>query len=454
MRILAIDDDVALGRSLQIHLARAGHQVDVVYTVADALDRLIGGGFDLAFVDLNLPDGTGLDILGRLRDIRHNTLSVMITGAQDSKSTIEALRLGAFDFIRKPLDLDAVMLTVDKATHHFEQGASGTAIPIHLPAGQGPHEIVGAHPGIIDVLKQIAMSAESRIPVLIQGETGTGKELVARALHQSGSPSAPFVAVNCSAVVSTLLESELFGHAKGAFTGADTDKPGKMEIAGDGTIFFDEIGDMSYDLQAKLLRVLQEKEFERVGSSKPIAFRARVVAATHRNLKAMANEKKFRDDLYYRLAVSTIEVPPLRERQSDIPKLAENMLARLGQELHKEIQGIDEPALKHLSNYDWPGNIRELNNVLTRAVLLVRGPIITESIVHTAMGHTPPSIPPPGEFKSLREAEKDHVLEALSLTDWNISKASELLDITRVTLRKKIEDYGLARPGAILDTQD
>lgn len=454
MRILAIDDDVALGRSLQIHLARAGHQVDVVHTVDEAIDRLIGGGFDLAFVDLNLPDGTGLDILGRLRDFRHNTLTVMITGAQDSKSTIEALRLGAFDFIRKPLDLDAVMLTVDKATHHFEHGESGRAIPIHLPEGQGPHEIVGAHPGIINVLKQIAMSAESKIPVLIQGETGTGKELVARALHQSGSPAAPFVAVNCSAVVSTLLESELFGHAKGAFTGADADKPGKMELAEDGTIFFDEIGDMSYDLQAKLLRVLQEKEFERVGSSKPIAFRARVVAATHRNLKSMVGDKKFRDDLYYRLAVSTIEVPPLRERQSDIPKLAENMLARLGQELHKELQGIDEPALQHLSTYDWPGNIRELNNVLTRAVLLVRGPIITDEIVQTAMGRTPSAVATAGEFKSLREAEKDHVLNALNLTDWNISKASELLDITRVTLRKKIDDYGLAKPGLILDSQD
>lgn len=446
MRMIVIDDDKALGRSLQIHLERVGHSVDIVHKGAEGLGLLVENGYDMAFIDLNLPDMTGIDILRKFRDIRHNTFTVMITGMQDSKSTIEAVRLGAFDYIRKPLDLDAVMVTVEKAAHQFEHLSPGKFQRVFAGVVRGPHEIVGSHPGIIEVLKQIALTAESHVPVLVQGETGTGKELVARALHDTSTPQEPFVAVNCSAVVSTLLESELFGHVKGAFTGADADKAGKLEVAGAGTIFFDEIGDMSYDLQAKLLRVLQERVFERVGSTRTIPFRARVIAATHRDLKLMVAEQKFRDDLYYRLAVSTIHVPALRDRRSDIAGLAENMLARLGQELHKEIDGISEAALKCCENYDWPGNIRELNNVLTRAVLLSRGPVISEQGILSAMGNGTSAGISTDELKPLREVERDYVYRVLLSTDWNISRASEILDITRVTLRKKIEDYGLAKP--------
>lgn len=445
MRMIVIDDDKALGRSLQIHLERVGHSVDIVHNGVEGMGLLVENGYDMAFIDLNLPDMTGIDILRKFRDIRHNTFTVMITGMQDSKSTIEAVRLGAFDYIRKPLDLDAVMVTVEKAAHQFENLSPGKFQRVFTGAARGPHEIVGSHPCIIEVLKQIALTAESHVPVLVQGETGTGKELVARALHDTSSPQESFVAVNCSAVVSTLLESELFGHVKGAFTGADADKAGKLEAAGAGTIFFDEIGDMSYELQAKLLRVLQEKVFERVGSTRAISFRARVIAATHRDLKSMVAEQQFRDDLYYRLAVSTIHVPALRDRRSDIAGLAENMLARLGQELHKEIDGISEAALKCCENYDWPGNIRELNNVLTRAVLLSRGPVISEQGILSAMGNNTPVAMSPEELKPLRDVERDYVYRVLLSTDWNISKASEILDITRVTLRKKIEDYGLAR---------
>ncbi|MBI2432540.1 MAG: sigma-54-dependent Fis family transcriptional regulator, partial [Candidatus Hydrogenedentes bacterium] len=334
MEILVVDDDQALCRSLQLHLEHEGHQVTTVHTGTEGLGRITSGDFDVIFLDLNLPDAYGLDLLREARLIQDNALCIMITGMQDSKATIEAVRLGAFDYIRKPLDLDAVLLAVEKAQQRMKRRKEGTAAPFGVSTDR-PHEIIGAHPAIIEVLKQIAMFGESRVPVLIQGESGTGKELVARALHDTSSPGRPFVAVNCSAVVSTLLESELFGHVKGAFTGADSDKAGKLEAAGDGSIFFDEIGDMAGDLQAKILRVLQEREFERVGSTKTLPFRARVLAATHRDLPAMIQQGQFREDLYYRLAVSTIHVPALRERRSDLPLLTERLLARLSSELHK-----------------------------------------------------------------------------------------------------------------------
>lgn len=445
MRMIVIDDDKSLGRSLQIHMERAGHSVDTAHLGGDGLKLLCENGYDLAFIDLNLPDMSGMEILRKFREIRNKTLTVMITGMQDSKSTIEAIRLGAFDYIRKPLDLDAVIVTVEKAQQYFRHGSPGKFQRVDAAAVCAPYEIVGSHPRVIEVLKQIALTAESQVPVLIQGETGTGKELVARALHDASTPGEPFVAVNCSAIVPTLLESELFGHVKGAFTGADSDKPGKLESAAGGTLFFDEIGDMTYDLQAKLLRVLQERVFERVGSSKSLPFRARVVAATHRDIKSMVSEQTFRDDLYYRLAVSTIHVPALRERRSDIAELAENMLARLSHELHRNVEGISDAALRMCESYDWPGNIRELNNVLTRALLLSRGAIVGEECVQAALGVGGTAVLPPGDLRPLREVEREYVSHVLRCTGGNISKASEILDITRVTLRKKIEDFGIEK---------
>ncbi|MDX9976252.1 MAG: sigma-54 dependent transcriptional regulator [FCB group bacterium] len=445
MKILIIDDDRALGRSLQLHLEREGHTIATAATGNEGLAAFAANPFDLAFVDLKLPDLSGLEILARIRAARPETLAVMITGTQDTKATIEAVRLGAFDYIRKPLDLDAVLVTVEKAAQSLKRPASARVALDSETAGR-PHEIVGGDPKIIDMLKQVGLLSQSRIPVLIEGETGTGKELVARALHEATCPGKPFVALNCSAVVATLLESELFGHARGAFTGADTEKVGRLELAADGTIFFDEIGDMAFDLQAKLLRTLQEREFERVGSVKPIPLRARVMAATHRDLEAMVKEGKFREDLFYRLAVSTVRVPPLRERRGDIPQLVNHILARLGPELHKDIQGLEEAALRRLQAYDWPGNVRELENVLTRAAVLERGPALREDTVATAMGRGLNRAARPDEIKTLRDAEKDHVETALYATGWNITQTATLLDISPTTLRKKIADYSLTPP--------
>ena len=445
MNIVIVDDDTALCRSMQIQLETQGHEVACVHSAGEGIQVLEGTRPDLAFVDLQLPDKSGIEVLRSLSLSESEVVAVMITGVQDAKATIEAIRTGAFDYIRKPLDMDAVLVTIEKVARHLARSRPKTAA-LTFAEESKPHEIVGAHPAIIEVLKQIALLSENRIPVLIQGESGTGKELVARTLHQTSTPEQPFMAVNCSAVVPTLLESELFGHVKGAFTGADADKAGKLEAAAEGSLFLDEIGDMSYDLQAKLLRVLQEREFERVGSTASMPFQARVVAATHRDLSAMVSEGAFREDLYYRLAVSTIGVPALRERRSDLPMLVEHILAQLNRELHQNLSDVEQAALRHLQAYDWPGNVRELINVLTRAVLLSRGTVLTDEAVLAAMGQFPQSTSRPDEIKTLREMEKEHLDRALHSTGWNIKRTSEILGITRVTLRKKISDFHLVKP--------
>jgi two-component system response regulator AtoC len=424
---------------MQIHLERQGHKVTTTHTAHDAFALFETVKPEVTFVDLNLPDISGLEIIRRLKDEETETLAVMITGEQDANATIEAIRLGAFDYIRKPLDLDAILVTLEKAAKDLSRR---TAEPSLVAESRDARtELIGADPLIIDVLKQVAVLSDSRVPVLIQGESGTGKELVARALHDTAGANAPFVAVNCSAVVPTLLESELFGHEKGAFTGADATKVGKLEHAGEGTVFLDEIGDMTLELQAKLLRALQEREFERVGGNRLIPFRARVIAATHRDLQAMVAKEHFRQDLYYRLAVSTIGVPPLRERRGDIPLIVKHLLARNALELHRNVTGIEETALRLLQAYDWPGNVRELSNVVTRAILLARSETLTEDQVLASMGHGIGRFVDPTDIRPLRDIEKDYVEKALHATGWNISHTAELLDISRVTLRKKIADY-------------
>lgn len=449
MRIQIIDDDTALCRSLQIQLEREGHEVALSHTGTTGLAEIRNTAPDIVFLDLNMPDITGLDVLRKLEDSPSDAVIIMITGVQDARATIQAIRSGAFDYIRKPLDLDAVLLAVEKATHHIKGRRPRATATIAQREGS-PHEIVGADEKIIGILKSIAVLSENMVPVLIVGESGTGKELVARTLQEAACRDKPFVAVNCSAVVATLLESELFGHEKGAFTGADSARAGKMELAAGGILFLDEIGDMSQDLQAKLLRVLQERAFERVGGAQLKPFTGRIVAATNRNLPQMVAENKFREDLYYRLAVSTIEVPPLRDRRADVPSLANHILARLNRELHKQLMEIEEGALSRLQAYNWPGNVRELVNVLTRAALLSRGPAITETVLLNAMGPSVQATLPTGGIKTLRQVEKEHVEKALHSTGWNIKRTAELLGITRVTLRKKIDDYQLDKPHQFL----
>ena len=446
MRVLVVDDDNALCRSLQLQLGREGHDVVTASDLAEGRQAYDGGTFDIVFLDLRLPDGSGLDLLSEFRDERGAQLIVMISGVQDMEATIKAVRLGAFDYIRKPLDIDAVLLVLEKAGRTLSESIGKTVL-LEQESSVKRREIVGADPKIVEAIKQIGSLSQNRVPVLIVGESGTGKELVARALHEAATPDRPFVAVNCSAVVPTLLESELFGHEKGAFTGADRTKPGKLEIAGRGTIFFDEIGDMALDFQAKLLRVLQERAFERVGGVELIPLNARVLAATNRDLGHLAAEKRFREDLLFRLSVARVTLPPLRERRGDIRLLAKHMLTRISREVHKDLSAIEEDALRRLEMYDWPGNVRELENVLTRAALLTQGAVVTNDAIAGTIGSGRSKEPTTsGKVETLQQAESKHVYKALLSCDWNITHAAEVLDISPTTLRKKIADYRLKPP--------
>ncbi len=443
--ILIIDDDRDLCRSLEIQLKTEGHEVKYANTASAGLDLIAEWQPDLILLDLNLPDRSGIDVLKLLQEQYRDVPVAMITGQQDMKTTIEAMRSGAFDYLRKPFELDDVLLLIEKA-ERFGTVRTVTVPIERSPVLERPDEIVGTGRKIIEVIKQIGLLSRSRVTVLIEGESGTGKELVARALHEASFSGQSFVPINCSAVVPTLLESELFGHEKGAFTGAGDRKIGKMEFAGEGTLFFDEIGDMPLDLQAKVLRVLQEKEFERVGGLKSIPFLARVVAATNRNLETMLGEGTFRRDLYYRLTVARIEAPSLREHRSDIPLLVQYLLGRISRTLHRRVDAVEEAAMRRLTAYDWPGNVRELENVLTRAVALSRGPVLTGDDLEFSLRPEIETDPSAANVTTLRQAEKGHIEKALIVTDWNITRTAGILQISPTTLRKKITDYDLKRP--------
>ncbi len=459
-RVLVIDDDRALCRSIQLQLEAEGHEVASAHTAAEGLAQAHEGHFDLVLLDLLLPDRNGLDVLRELVTDRADLPVVMVTGTQDTRATIEAMRVGAFDYIRKPISRDDLLLTIAKVSQHAARPARAGETPSADTEPDRP-EIIGRDPAILELLKQIGLLARSDVTVLIMGESGTGKELVARALHEAYAPQEPFVAINCSSIVATLPESELFGHEKGAFTGADRRKTGKLEHAAEGVLFLDEVGDLAPQLQAKFLRVLQEREFERVGGLETLPFRARVVSATNRDLEAMAAAGRFRRDLYYRLAVSTLHVPPLRERRGDIPLLVEHLVKRIARAVQQPPPAIDAAAMARLQEHDWPGNIRELQNVLARAVALGRwGRLTADDLELRVDGGTreavhtgdPPRVPASGQqgeaeepLLSLREAEKRYVARVLDAAGGNITRAARLLEISPTTLRKKIADYGLQR---------
>jgi two-component system response regulator AtoC len=371
---------------------------------------------------------------------------VMITAFQDMEATLAAIQRGATDYLYKPLDLDILDVLLEKILMRRKEREKIERLSHVISESFKPNQIIGRSTATLQVLKDIARVAPTPVTVLIEGETGTGKELVARTIHQQSAPDEPFVAINCAAVVSNLLESELFGHERGAFTGAIQRKPGKLEIAGGGTVFLDEIGELPLEIQATFLRVLQEKQFQRVGGLKDISFRARLLVATNRNLESMVQAGTFREDLYYRLKVFVIRTPPLRERPEDIIPLAEHFMSRLNRELKRNVTRIPMEYIKTLKAYDWPGNVRELENLLGRAIILSRGEVLeldecwferTE-----AMGLIT-AAPEEGGLKSLNDMEKEHVINILRHTGGNYGEACQILGITRPTLRKKIKDYGL-----------
>ena len=437
--ILVIDDDRALRRTLELHLTSLEHKVDTAPTAAEGLAIWRSTKPDLVILDLVLPDEDGIQLLTRTRDEQLPGFVILITGHQDLDKAISAMRAGAFDYIHKPINLDELELSVERALS-LQEERKHLALVANLADEQQSYKIVGASIHIIELHKKIGLASRGRANVIIYGDSGTGKELVARSIHRHSSPDAPFVAINCSAIPQNLLESELFGHEKGAFTGAIDRKVGRLELAGKGTLFLDEIGDMDIDLQIKLLRVIQEREFERVGSNKSIAFSGRIIAATHRNLEEMIQNNSFREDLYYRLKVVEIHLAPLRERKEDIPLLLEYFLARINRELGRNVIHVPRSLMQQLMEYDWCGNVRELENRVVAGVLISSSDTLQMELPVVNREHTPT----PDQWKrSLSEVEREHIALVLKEVEGHLGKACEILGVSRPTLRKKISEYGL-----------
>lgn len=434
-KILIIDDDRAIAHTLKLHLKESAHEIRAEHDLRSAEEGWRSFAPDLVILDLKLPDGDGIDLLKKRRDGGDLTPVILITGHHEMEHAIEAMQAGAHEFIHKPLDLDELDAVVNRTLDQIE---SGRSLEPSAPDPRSNLRIAGISKAILEVHKQIGLAARSGVSVLISGETGTGKELVARAVHSHATPDKPFVAVNCSALVPSLVESELFGHERGAFTGAHQRQDGKLTAAGEGTLFLDEIGDLEYDLQAKLLRVLQERTFSRVGGHEELSFRARVIAATNRDLRKLMNAGKFREDLYFRLNVFQIKIPPLRERPEDIPIIAGVLLEKISQELHAQVSQISDADMMPLVRYHWPGNVRELENVLMQSVIHSPGKVLN-LIFHPE----PPQSEPEARRRlmSLAELEREHILYVLKSCEGHLGKACEVLGISRPTLRKKLSDY-------------
>jgi len=447
-RVLVVDDDDSIRESFEYHLGRAGYQVSTAETAERALSALADVDPGVVITDIRMPGMDGLDLLHHIRQAAPEIDVLVITAHEDMQSASRAMREGAYDYLVKPVDLERVEVLVERCFRDRTLRRRSRQLAEEAAEPYAVDQLVGRDPRMIEIYKLIGTLTDNPAPVLIQGETGTGKELIARAIH-FGSESAeePFIAVNCTALTETLLESELFGHVRGAFTGAVADHKGRFELAGAGTIFLDEIGDTSLPFQAKLLRVLQEREFYPVGGERSRRTEARVMAATNQPLENLVKDHRFRDDLYFRLKVVEIAVPPLRDRRDDIPLLAEHLLGRISRDLHKDVRMISDDAMRALLSYPWPGNVRELENTLTRAVVLARGPAVTGEFISLGPGGEKPgggreSGAEPAD-DTLDEVERLHVAKILRRVGGHKRRAVEVLGISRPRLDRIIAKYGL-----------
>lgn len=448
-KILIIDDEQSLLESLEMFLTEKGYVVACARSATEGLEQCRLFDPQVIILDIRLPDMDGLDVLRQLiRSGRKNI--IIITAFHDMEITIKAVKYGAFEYIPKPIDVEELERAIDRAIKSLNSTPTSKALLIDssLPYVKG--KVIGRSRGMKEIFKNIGVLSENRVTVLIEGETGTGKELIARAIHyNSPSREHPFRTIDCSTLVGTLLESELFGHEKGAFTGASGSKRGKFELAGKGTIFLDEIGEIPIELQSKLLRFIQEKEFERLGGERKIKSDARVIAATNKDLREMVTQGTFREDLYYRLKVAGIQVPPLRERKPDIPLLVEYILRKINHELGKGIWKVEEAALRKMMEYDWRGNVRELTNILTHVAINTQGEVILEEQIEALLGRNVPVYLHPKELtskeQSLKGMEKEYIIGTLQRTHWHLGKTCALLGISRPTLRHKLKTYGLTK---------
>ena len=456
--VLVVDDEEGVRASVRAILDDTPCRVLEACDGAEALEVLRDHDVDLVMLDQRMPGELGIDVLPRIKAADASTVVVIATAVRDIRMAVESLKRGAWDYLTKPFDVDDILLLVQRALDKRALERQVLCLRSALDdsgAGvtRGFEGLIGRHPEMVRLYETITKLAPTPTTVLITGESGTGKELVARAIHRlSERRTQPFVAMNVAAIPDTLLESELFGHEKGAFTGAHARKLGKFELAQGGTVFLDEIGSLRLDLQAKLLRVLQEREIERLGGTRPIPVDVRVLAATNVNLKTAVRDRTFRDDLYYRLNVVPVTLPPLRDRRDDIPELVDHFVVKLARQCNRDVRGVSAGALDVLVRYDWPGNVRELENVIHNAVVLTRGHVINLQDVPLDV-----AMPEAGSRMDedtglqLREAcdrfERQYVLRVLDKVNWNVSRAARMLGVHRNTILAKCSAWGIQRPG-------
>ena len=452
-KIIVLEDDLVVRKSLEQQLRYRRYDVASATTIAEAQELLTRDNFDLMIVDVRLPHGSGTDLLKQIQSRPSRPLVVMISGFGTVDLAVECMSNGAFTFLTKPFSPEQLTVTLKKAEEHTQL----VKVSQFLSHGEDEdigYELLGQTSEIDQLRALIRKVARTQATVLIQGESGTGKELVARALYrQSPRTSAPFIKLNCAAVPENLIESEFFGHEKGAFTGALNKREGRFELAHGGTILLDEISEISPQVQAKLLRVLQEREFERVGGNRSIKVDVRVIATTNRNLQESVDKKEFREDLFFRLNVVPIIVPPLRNRMGDVPLLAEQFRQRYARKHGVEVLGISQACMSALKRHSWPGNVRELQNVIERAVILCSEGGVLEP-AHLGLTEKPagpagmpPSTADSGAFLTMAEMEKLHVLAALERSKGNRTQAAKMLDISIRTLRNKLHEYKVESQG-------
>ena len=439
-RILVVDDEEIVRESLSEWLQEDGYSVETAPDGEAAVSRMKAEPWAVLLVDLKMPGMDGLQVLEEARKLRPDSQVVIMTGYATVDTAVKAMKTGAYDYLVKPFEPEELSLMMNKLITQQELARENVLLKKALKQKYKFQDLVSKNAKMQALFELSKVAARSSSLILILGESGTGKELLARAIHaESARRSGPFVALSCAALTETLLESELFGHEKGAFTGAVARKKGKFELAHGGTLFLDEIGDISPKLQLDLLRALEDQRFYRVGGTEPIQVDARIIAATNRDLKKAIEEGKFREDLYYRLHVIPLTLLPLREREGDIPLLVEHFVEMLNAEMGKQLQGVSAEAMDLLITHPWPGNVRELRNVLERAAVVARGPVIEVDdlgLVHSGLEKA-------HDQDSLKEMERRHILSVLRGHDWNISKSAQALGIDRVTLYNKIKKYRL-----------
>ena len=442
-KILIVDDEIIMRESLSGWLERDGHDVALAASGEEALEILKDSRFDIMLVDIKMEGMSGLDVLSRVKESDPDVAVVMITAYGSISTAIEAMKNGAYDYLLKPFDPEALGVLVEKIIEHQAQARENIFLREQYKDRTRFESMIGQSRPMQEIFDLIEDVAPMDSTVLISGETGTGKGLAAKAIHtKSARGEGPFVVVNCGAIPKHIMESELFGHQKGAFTDAKETKKGRLEMAHGGTLFLDEIGEISMRMQIDLLNVLEDRIFYRVGGTQPLETYFRVIAATNRNIEDAVKEGIFRQDLYYRLNVISFKMPPLRERKEDIPLLAKHFLYRFSQETNKPMEKISRQAMDEMMLYEWPGNVRELENAIERAVVVGKA--------HTLMPEDLPIFQPehvsPPKNSSLKDVEKGHIFDILNENRWNIAKSAKILGIDRSTLYSKIKRYQLSRP--------